>query len=83
MEDFTESKQAFDEDEVKFVKLTVGLPTTTLIPEFIPPSDGAFSDNNNTTRSDTSSWAIVLAIIFGKYISIGVELKISLSLSLL
>lgn len=71
VEDFiTESEQEFDEDEVKFVKLTVGLPTTTLIPDLNHPSDGAFSNSDDTTRSDTSSWTIVLAIIFGKYISI-------------
>uniref|UniRef100_A0A0R3S6U3 EGF-like domain-containing protein n=1 Tax=Elaeophora elaphi TaxID=1147741 RepID=A0A0R3S6U3_9BILA len=73
IEDFTtESGQTFDEDEVKFVKLTVGLPTTTTaIPDFNPPSDGAFRDNDDTARSDTSSWTIVLAIIFALIVLAG------------
>ncbi|KAK6112975.1 putative integral membrane protein [Brugia pahangi] len=59
----TEAGQSFDEDEVKFVRLTAVFPTTTLIPDLNQPSDGAFSDNNDTTRSDTSSWTIVFVII--------------------
>lgn len=60
-----ESRQGFNEDDVKFAKFTVGLPTTTLIPDLKQPSDEAFSDND-TTRSDTSSWTIVLLTVFGK-----------------
>uniref|UniRef100_A0A8R1TNW5 EGF-like domain-containing protein n=1 Tax=Onchocerca volvulus TaxID=6282 RepID=A0A8R1TNW5_ONCVO len=70
--DFTmDSVQTLDEDDVKIIKITVGLPTTTPISNLIHHSNSAVSDDNDTTRGGTSSWTIALAIIFALVILAG------------
>ncbi|VDP23161.1 unnamed protein product, partial [Onchocerca flexuosa] len=64
----TESEQTIGEDEVKIIKITVGLPTTTTVSNLIHHSNSAVSDDNESTRGGTSSVTIALAIIFGKYV---------------